>query len=67
MYIKQRIFALVLILGSIAMIYYGWHQLWKDGVYSFKMAAFSPLVGVGGLFLMAFPTMGGKPNTTKER
>ena len=67
MYIKQRIFALVLILGSIAMVYYGWHHLWKEGVYSFKTAAFSPLVGVGGLFLLVFPTMGGKPNSTKDR
>ena len=57
----------MLILGSVAMVYYGWQHLWNEGVYSFKMAAFSPLIGVGGLFLMAFPTMGGKPNTTKER
>jgi hypothetical protein len=31
------------------------------------MAAFAPLVGVGGLFLLFFPSMGGKPNTTKEK
>jgi hypothetical protein len=31
------------------------------------MAAFSPLVGVGGVFLLFFPSMFGKPNTTKEK
>ena len=67
MYLKQRILAVVLILGSVAMIYYGWHKLWEEGVYSLKMAAFAPLIGVGGIFLMFFPTMGGKPNTTKEK
>jgi hypothetical protein len=67
MYIKQRLFAVLLILVSIAMIYYGWYQLRENGMYYLKMAAFSPLLGVGGLFLLIFPTMGGKPNTTKEK
>ena len=67
MYIKQRLFAVLLILASIAMIYYGWYQLRENGVYYLKMAAFSPLLGVGGLFLLIFPTMSGKPNTTKEK
>src|SRR5918994_5425305 len=67
MYIKQRIFAILLILGSIAMIYYGWYRLWNEGVYSLRMAAFSPLIGVGGIFLLFFPTMFGKPETTKEK
>ena len=67
MYTKQRIFAVLLILGSIAMIYYGWYRLENEGVYSLKMAAFSPLIGVGGIFLLFFPTMFGKPETTKEK
>ena len=67
MYIKQRIIALLLILFSAAMIYYGWYRLWEEGVYSLKMAAFSPLGVVGGLFLLFFPTMGGKPTTTKAK
>jgi len=67
MYVKQRILGVVLIILSIAMIYYGWHRLWQEGVYSLKMAAFAPLLGVGGLFLLIFPTLGGKPNTTKEK
>lgn len=67
MYTKQRIFAVVLILGSIAMIYYGWYSLWNEGVYSLKMAAFAPLIGVGGIFLLFFPSMFGKPETAKEK
>ena len=67
MYIKQRLFAVLLVLGSIAMLYYSWHHLIAEGVYSLKMAAFAPLLGVGGIFLFCFPTMGGRPNTTKER
>lgn len=67
MYIKQRIIALLLILFSAAMIYYGWYRLWEEGVYSLKMAAFAPLGVVGGFFLLLFPTMGGKPTTTKAK
>ena len=67
MYIKQRIFAVLLVLGSIGLIYYGWHSLFAEGVYYPKMAAFSPLLGIGGIFLFLFPTMGGKPETTRDR
>jgi hypothetical protein len=66
-YIKQRLLGVGLILGSIAMIYYGWNRLWEEGVYSLKMAAFAPLIGIGGIFLLMFPSMGGKPNTTKDK
>jgi hypothetical protein len=67
MYIKQRLFALLLIAVCAAMIYYGWYRLEHEGVYSLKMAAFAPLGVVGGIFLLLFPTMYGKPNTTKEK
>lgn len=66
-HVKQRIIAVFLILFSGAMIYYGWYRLWEEGVYSQKMAAFAPLGVVGGLFLLFFPSLGGKPNTTKQR
>ena len=66
-YIKQRIIAVLLILFSAAMIYYGWYRLWEEGVYSLKMAAFAPLGVVGGFFLLFFPSLGGKPNTTKDK
>lgn len=67
MYLKQRIIALLLILFSAAMVYYGWYRLWEEGVYSLKMAAFAPLGVVGGLFLLFFPTLGGKPTTKKDK
>jgi hypothetical protein len=67
MHIKARLFAVLLILASIAMIYYGWYRLAHDGDYYLKMAAFSPLLGVGGVFLLFFPSLGGKPNSTKQK
>ena len=66
-YLKERIIALLVLLFSIAMIYYGWYTLREEGEYSLKMAAFAPLGAVGGLFLLVFPSMFGKPETTKER
>ena len=67
MHVKERIIAVILVLVSIAMIYYGWYRLWNEGEYSLRMAAFAPLIGVGGIFLLFFPSMFGKPNTTKEK
>ena len=66
-HIKARIFAVVLILLSTGLIYLGWYQLRTEGSYSMKLAAFSPVVGVGGFFLLIFPSMSGKPTTTKEK
>ena len=66
-YLKQRLIALLLILFSGAMVYYGWYRLHEEGVYSLKMAAFAPLGVVGGLFLLLFPSLGGKPTTTKQK
>lgn len=67
MYIKQRIFAVVLIVGFAALTYYNWHQLWTEQKYSLKLAAFGPVGVVGGFFLLFFPSMTGKPNTTQEK
>ena len=66
-YLKQRVFAVVLIVLFGAMIYYGWYRLREEGVYSLKMAAFAPFGVVGGIFLFVFPSLAGKPNTTKEK
>ena len=65
--LKARLFALALILGSIGLIYYNWHQLLEEGRYSLKLAAFAPIGVIGGLFLLLFPSMGGKPTTAKEK
>ena len=67
MYLKQRLFGLVLILAFAGLTYYNWHQLWSENKYSLKMAAFGPVGVIGGFFLLLFPTMIGKPNTTKEK
>jgi len=66
-HLKQRLIAIVLILFSVAMIYYAWYRLREEGVYSLKMATFAPLGVVGGVFLVLFPSLGGKPNTTKHK
>ncbi len=67
MYLKQRLFAVVLIGAFIALTYYNWHQLWEKNEYSLKLAAFGPVGVVGGFFMLFFPTMIGKPNTTQEK
>jgi hypothetical protein len=66
-FLKARLLALALIAISAVIIYINWHQLLKDGSYSLKMAAFGPLIGVGGLYLLFFPGQGGKPTTTKNK
>jgi hypothetical protein len=65
--IKTRIFALILILVCGGLIYYNWHQVLTEGRYSMKLAAFGPVGVIGGVFLLLFPAMGGKPKTTKEK
>ena len=66
-HLKMRIFALVLIVVSVVLIYVNWHQLLQEGRYSMKLAAFGPVVGIGGVHLLLFPSMGGKPTTAKEK
>jgi hypothetical protein len=66
-YFKARIFAVALILVSIGLIYFNWHQLLQEGRYSMKLAAFGPVVGIGGIYILIFPSRGGKPNTAKEK
>jgi hypothetical protein len=67
MHLKARLLALILILMSVGMIYFNWHELLKEGQYYMKVAAFAPVIGVGGIFLLIFPTMSGKPKTAKEK
>src|SRR2546426_774931 len=64
---KARILGLILILISAFLIHINWHQLSSDGQYSIKMAAFGPVIGVGGLFLLIFPSMAGKPTTARDK
>ena len=66
-YMRARIFGAVITLVFIGLTWLGWHQLMTDGRYSLKLAAFSPVGIVGGLFLLAFPSKAGKPETTKDK
>jgi hypothetical protein len=66
-HLKARILAVVLIVVSAGLVYYNWHQLLREGRYSMKLAAFGPVIGIGGVFLILFPSMGGKPTTGKEK
>ena len=66
-HLKARILGLVLILISVALIYVNWRQLLQEGRYSTKLAAFGPVVGIGGFFLLIVPSMAGKPTTTREK
>ena len=65
--LKGRILGLVLIVLGAGLVYYNWYQLQKEGSYSMKMAAFGPLITIGGVFVLLFPAMAGKPSTTKEK
>lgn len=64
---KTRIFGVVLILVSVGLVYYNWRQLWLEGSYSMKLAAFGPVCIVGGIYLILFPSMAGKPKSIKEK
>jgi hypothetical protein len=66
-HLKGRLLGVLLILIFAAMTYYNWHQLRTEGEYSLKIAAFGPVGVVGGLFLLLFPSMGGRPETTREK
>jgi hypothetical protein len=66
-HLKARLFALIMILVGAGLVYYNWHQLLQEGRYSFKLAAFGPVVVVAGFFLLLFPGRSGKPTSTKER
>ncbi len=66
-HLKARILALIMILVSIVLVYINWRQLRVEGTYSLKLAAFGPLIGIGGLYLLIFPARGGKPSTTGDK
>jgi len=65
--LKARLIAIILILVFAGLTYLAWHELLTTGRYSLKMAAFAPVGIVGGLFLLAFPSKIGKPQTTGDK
>jgi NhaP-type Na+/H+ or K+/H+ antiporter len=66
-HLKGRLLGVLLIIIFAGMTYYNWHQLHTEGEYYLKLAAFGPVGVVGGLFLLLFPGMGGKPETTRDK
>ncbi|HKG11938.1 MAG TPA: hypothetical protein VKB12_01315 [Pyrinomonadaceae bacterium] len=66
-HLKARLFGLAIIAIFAGLTYYNWHQLNTEGTYSLKLAAFGPVGIVGGLFLLLFPSKGGKPETTRDK
>ncbi len=66
-HLKFRLLGVALILLFAGMTYYNWSQLHSEGSYSLKMATFGPLGVVGGLFMLLFPTKGGRPETTRDK
>lgn len=64
---KGRLFGLALVVLFAGLTYYNWHQLKTEGTYSLKLAAFGPVGVVGGLFLLLFPSKGGKPETAGDK
>ena len=66
-HLKSRLLALAIIAVSAGLIYFNWHQLHTEGMYSTKLAAFGPVGVVGGFFLLLFPGKGGKPETARDK
>ena len=66
-HLKARLLGLILIAVFAGLTYYNWHQLNTEGRYSLKLATFGPVGVVGGLFLLLFPSKGGKPETTRDK
>jgi len=67
LHLKMRLLGVFLVLLFAGMTYYNWQQLHGEGRYSLKMAAFGPVGVVGGLFVLLFPSKGGKPETTADK
>ncbi len=66
-HLKARLLGAALILLFAFLTWHNWQQLYGEGRYSTKLAAFGPVGVVGGLFLLLFPGMGGKPETAREK
>ncbi len=65
--LKARLLALFVIALFAGLMYYNWHELRTEGRYSMKLAAFGPVGVVGGLFLLLFPSKGGRPETARDK
>ncbi|HEX8354906.1 MAG TPA: hypothetical protein VF611_18505 [Pyrinomonadaceae bacterium] len=66
-HLKARLLGVGLILLFAGLTYYNWSQLYGEGRYSLKLAAFAPAGVVGGFFVLLFPGKSGKPETTRDK
>ena len=66
-HLKARLLGAALILLSTFLTWHNWRELYGEGRYSMKLAAFGPVGVVGGLFLLLFPQRGGRPETTGDK
>ena len=64
---KGRLLGVALIMLFAGLTYYNWQQLHDEGQYSLKMAAFGPVGLMGGLFVLLFPSKGGRPETARDK
>jgi hypothetical protein len=66
-HLKARLLGAALILLFAFLTWHNWRELYAEGSYSMKLAAFGPVGVVGGLFLLLFPGKGGKPETAGDK
>lgn len=67
LYLKQRIFAIIITIVFSVILYLTWYDATYNGGYYLKMAIFAPVGIVGGIFLLLFPQFYGKPETTTAK
>jgi hypothetical protein len=66
-HLKARLFGAALILLFAFLTWHNWRELYAEGSYSMKLAAFGPVGVVGGLVLLLLPGKGGKPETAGDK
>jgi hypothetical protein len=67
MQLKGRLFGLVLFLVFVGMIAYNWYLLINEGYFYVKMSGVAPFGALGGLLIMAFPQMAGRPDPKDKK
>lgn len=66
-HLKARLLALLLVAIGGGLVAVNWYRLLTAHDYYPKLAIFAPVVVVGGLFLLLFPGMWGRPETTRSK
>lgn len=64
---KVRLFALLLTAIGVGMVYMNWQEALTKGTYDLRLAAFGPLIVVGGIFLLFFLRKVGHPETAMDK